>query len=48
MAVHFMGYAAEVEELRTICDEHGLRLIEDAAQADRRTHCLRSDGRHDR
>jgi dTDP-4-amino-4,6-dideoxygalactose transaminase len=33
MAVHFMGYAAQVNELRAICDEHGLRLIEDAAQA---------------
>jgi dTDP-4-amino-4,6-dideoxygalactose transaminase len=33
MAVHFMGYAAELEVLRALCDEHGLRLIEDAAQA---------------
>jgi dTDP-4-amino-4,6-dideoxygalactose transaminase len=33
MAVHFMGYAAAAEELRTLCHEHGLRLIEDAAQA---------------
>jgi dTDP-4-amino-4,6-dideoxygalactose transaminase len=32
MAVHFMGYAAELEVLRALCDEHGLRLIEDAAQ----------------
>jgi dTDP-4-amino-4,6-dideoxygalactose transaminase len=33
IAVHFMGYAAEVEVIRALCDEHGLRLIEDAAQA---------------
>jgi len=33
VAVHFMGYAAEVEVLRELCDEHNLRLIEDAAQA---------------
>lgn len=33
VAVHFMGYAAEVEALRALCDEHGLQLIEDAAQA---------------
>jgi dTDP-4-amino-4,6-dideoxygalactose transaminase len=33
VAVHFMGYAAAVEELRALCDDHGLRLIEDAAQA---------------
>ena len=33
MAVSFMGYAAALQELRTICDEHGLRLIEDAAQS---------------
>jgi dTDP-4-amino-4,6-dideoxygalactose transaminase len=32
VAVHFMGYPAEVDELRTLCDEHGLRLIEDTAQ----------------
>lgn len=32
MAVHFMGYAAEVEALRALCDEHQLHLIEDTAQ----------------
>jgi dTDP-4-amino-4,6-dideoxygalactose transaminase len=32
-AVHFMGYPADVPALRDLCDEHGLRLIEDAAQA---------------
>lgn len=32
IAVHFMGYPADVETLRALCDEHGLRLIEDTAQ----------------
>jgi dTDP-4-amino-4,6-dideoxygalactose transaminase len=30
-AVHFAGYAAPVDQLRTLCDEHRLALIEDAA-----------------
>jgi dTDP-4-amino-4,6-dideoxygalactose transaminase len=33
IAVHFCGYPAKVTELRTLCDERGLLLIEDAAQA---------------
>ncbi|HUN77938.1 MAG TPA: DegT/DnrJ/EryC1/StrS family aminotransferase [Solirubrobacteraceae bacterium] len=33
MAVHFCGYPAEVGALRTLCDERGLTLIEDCAQA---------------
>ena len=33
IAVHFCGYPARVLELRELCDEHGLTLIEDAAQA---------------
>lgn len=33
VAVHFMGYAADVEALRMLCHERDLRLIEDAAQA---------------
>ncbi len=33
IAVHFCGYPAKVVELKKICDEHGLLLIEDAAQA---------------
>ena len=33
VAVHFCGYPAKVVELRKICDERGLVLIEDAAQA---------------
>ena len=33
VAVHFMGYAAEVDALRELCDERGLMLIEDTAQA---------------
>jgi dTDP-4-amino-4,6-dideoxygalactose transaminase len=32
-AVHFAGYAAPVDRLRGLCDEHGLALIEDAAHA---------------
>jgi dTDP-4-amino-4,6-dideoxygalactose transaminase len=33
VAVHFCGYPADVGALRTLCDEHGLILIEDCAQA---------------
>jgi dTDP-4-amino-4,6-dideoxygalactose transaminase len=33
LAVHMFGYPAAVEELSALCDEHGLVLIEDAAQA---------------
>jgi dTDP-4-amino-4,6-dideoxygalactose transaminase len=33
IAVHFCGYPADVLELRRLCDEHGLTLIEDCAQA---------------
>jgi dTDP-4-amino-4,6-dideoxygalactose transaminase len=33
VAVHFCGYPADVLELRRICDERGLILIEDCAQA---------------
>jgi len=33
VAVHMFGYTAPVEELRVLCDERGLVLIEDAAQA---------------
>jgi dTDP-4-amino-4,6-dideoxygalactose transaminase len=33
VAVHFCGYPADVLALRTLCDEHGLVLIEDCAQA---------------
>jgi dTDP-4-amino-4,6-dideoxygalactose transaminase len=33
MAVHFCGYPAAVGALRELCDEHGLVLIEDCAQA---------------
>ncbi len=33
VAVHFCGYPADVVELRALCDEHGLTLIEDCAQA---------------
>jgi dTDP-4-amino-4,6-dideoxygalactose transaminase len=33
MAVHMYGYPAAVEELRALCDERGLALIEDCAEA---------------
>lgn len=32
-AVHYAGYAADVDRLREICDRRGLTLIEDAAHA---------------
>jgi dTDP-4-amino-4,6-dideoxygalactose transaminase len=31
--VHFGGYAAQVDRLRSLCDAHGLALVEDAAHA---------------
>ncbi len=33
IAVHGLGYAADVETLRTLCGERDVKLIEDAAQA---------------
>ncbi|HEX4484117.1 MAG TPA: DegT/DnrJ/EryC1/StrS family aminotransferase [Solirubrobacteraceae bacterium] len=33
IAVHFCGYPAAIATLRKLCDEHGLILIEDCAQA---------------
>jgi dTDP-4-amino-4,6-dideoxygalactose transaminase len=33
IAVHFCGYPAAIVALRELCDEHGLVLIEDCAQA---------------
>jgi dTDP-4-amino-4,6-dideoxygalactose transaminase len=33
VAVHFCGYPAAIAELRALCDEHELILIEDCAQA---------------
>jgi dTDP-4-amino-4,6-dideoxygalactose transaminase len=32
-AVHFAGYAAAVDRLKALCDEHGIALIEDVAHA---------------
>ena len=32
-AVHYAGYAADLERLRTLCDASGVALIEDAAHA---------------
>ena len=31
--MHFCGYPAAIADLRKLCDEHGLVLIEDCAQA---------------
>jgi len=42
--VHFAGYAAPVEDLRALCDEHGLALVEDAAHAPSATAAGRSLG----
>jgi dTDP-4-amino-4,6-dideoxygalactose transaminase len=33
ICVHYAGYACRMAELRTLCDEHGLALIEDVAHA---------------
>lgn len=33
LAVHFWGYPSDAERLRSLCDKHGLVLIEDCAQA---------------
>ena len=33
VAVHFLGYPADVHGLRALCDERGIALIEDCAQA---------------
>jgi dTDP-4-amino-4,6-dideoxygalactose transaminase len=33
IAVHFCGYTADMAELRRLCDDHGLVLIEDMAQS---------------
>ncbi|HXD53893.1 MAG TPA: DegT/DnrJ/EryC1/StrS family aminotransferase [Solirubrobacteraceae bacterium] len=33
IGVHFCGYPAQAAALRALCDEHGLTLIEDCAQA---------------
>jgi dTDP-4-amino-4,6-dideoxygalactose transaminase len=33
IAVHFCGYPADLTPLKALCDEHGLVLIEDCAQA---------------
>ena len=32
-AVHFAGYAAAVDRLKALCEEHGIALIEDVAHA---------------
>ncbi|GIH11849.1 DegT/DnrJ/EryC1/StrS family aminotransferase [Rugosimonospora africana] len=42
MAVHMLGAPADLDALRTVCDEHGLDLFEDCAQAGGATY----KGRH--
>ncbi|MFT5862439.1 MAG: dTDP-4-amino-4,6-dideoxygalactose transaminase [Flavobacteriales bacterium] len=32
MVVHYGGYSCDIEGIRALCDQHGLLLIEDAAQ----------------
>ncbi len=34
IAVHRFGYPADIDALQSLCDEHGLALIEDCAEAD--------------
>jgi len=41
VAVHLHGLPCDLAELRALCDKHGLRLVEDAAQA----HGARYQGR---
>lgn len=33
MAVHLYGHPADLKSLKSVCDKHGLKLVEDAAQA---------------
>jgi dTDP-4-amino-4,6-dideoxygalactose transaminase len=33
VVVHYGGYCAEIKSFRTLCDQRGLKLVEDAAQA---------------
>jgi dTDP-4-amino-4,6-dideoxygalactose transaminase len=33
IAVHMWGYPAAIDELRALCDEHGIALVEDCAEA---------------
>jgi dTDP-4-amino-4,6-dideoxygalactose transaminase len=42
-AVHYAGYPAALDRLRSLCDRHGIALIEDAAHAPSAT--LPEDGR---
>jgi len=41
LPVHLFGHLARMDALRTLCDRHGLHLIEDAAQA----HLATDEGR---
>lgn len=42
IAVHLYGQPAQMQKLRSLCDQHQLILIEDAAQA----HLAKDDGRY--
>ena len=44
-AVHYAGYAAPMAALRTLCDEHGLALVEDAAHSPLRLRRRRARAR---
>ena len=47
-AVHYAGYAAPLAELRALCDEHGLALIEDAAHSPDALGCRARANRSER
>lgn len=42
IAVHLAGWPCELDELKALCDEHGIYLIEDCAQA----HGAKLNGKH--
>ncbi len=44
VVMHFGGYACRMDEIRAICDEHNLPLIEDACHAPCQTYSGKLDG----
>lgn len=44
MPVHLYGHPARIEEIRQLCEDHGLALVEDAAQAHGAEHAGRRVG----
>jgi perosamine synthetase len=46
VAVDIFGYPCELDELRTICDKHGLALVEDACEALGATYKGKALGSH--